>query len=432
MFKFDRRIFFDQFREWRGSVTQQQVNGLNFLLNCIESDPYITRLDWAGYMLGTTMHETAFTFMPIHEYGSHAYFVRRYGGQTRKGRELGNDTPEEGYDYAGKGDVQLTGETNYEKAEIALRREYPALVADFEKRMGKKFDLTVGDQPNDKDDPKNAQDPMIAYAIMSYGMRTGMFTGKSLRHYTNGVNFDWVEARRIINGTDKAAEIGNYGIRFTKILKASLIKSDVSPVKEPVVLVEETPHLIVKDSKFDVPPDQSQETRSEVTPSANTATSEGDDKSQTADQITNINQTQKTVPDSFVAEDKVIAAPPPSNMLTRGWKWVAGLGLIPTTGSGLIEATKNLFADGQLNARDVFGIMNETFRFLLPYLIWVGIAFIVFWGLKELLKQISFIVNQYTLARGDTHNVTVVPTTEPTAAPIIPVTPEMENKGENK
>ena len=107
-----------------------------------------------------------------------AYFIRRYGSQTKVGKRLGNDTPEEGADYAGRGDVQITGETNYEKAEAALREFYPEIVAEFERRTGKRFDLTVGDQPDDKRDPDNAMDPAIAYAIMSFGMRTGMFTDR--------------------------------------------------------------------------------------------------------------------------------------------------------------------------------------------------------------------------------------------------------------
>jgi putative chitinase len=92
-------------------------------------------------MLATTKHETADTFQPIHEYGSHAYFVRRYGSQTKIGKQLGNDTAEEGAIYAGRGDVQLTGETNYEKAEDALRSDYPDLVAQYEARTGKNFRL---------------------------------------------------------------------------------------------------------------------------------------------------------------------------------------------------------------------------------------------------------------------------------------------------
>lgn len=224
--RFDRAKFYEGFRRWRGEITSQQVRGLNFLLDAVEMDRFVQRIDWFAYMLATTMIETAYTFLPIHEYGSRAYFIRRYGSQTRVGRQLGNDTPEEGAIYAGRGDVQLTGESNYEKAEIALRREYPALIADFERRTGKRFDLTVGDQPNDIDDPNNAQDPQIAYAIMSYGMRTGMFTGRKLSDYFNSSRKDAFNARKIINGLDNAQKFASAFEKFEQILKNSLIKEN--------------------------------------------------------------------------------------------------------------------------------------------------------------------------------------------------------------
>lgn len=223
---FDRKQFFDGYRAAFGRISQQQVRGLERLLTCIESDPFVKDLRWAAYMLATSKHETAETFHPIHEYGGRSYFIKRYGGHTRKGRELGNDTPEEGYHYAGKGDVQLTGESNYEKAEIAIRREYPNVVAEFEARTGKTFDLTVGDQPNDEADPLNVMDPLISYVVMSYGMRTGMFTSKKLSDYIRGPLRDYVGARKIINGTDRDVLIASYAVKFEKILRNSATVPD--------------------------------------------------------------------------------------------------------------------------------------------------------------------------------------------------------------
>lgn len=234
--RFDRKKFFNGYRAELGHIaqlTQARVTALDGLLDFIEADPYLTRIEWPAYMLGTTMIETAYTFRPIHEYGGRAYFTRRYGSQTRKGRELGNDTPDEGWIYAGQGDVQLTGESNYEKAENALRKYYPELVAEFERRTGRKFDLTVGDQPNDLEDAKNAQDPAIAYAIMSFGMRTGMFTGKALPS-NGGITKTW---RAIINGKDRDEEIAGIAKKFQKILSESLIDMNTAePNKTPLVI----------------------------------------------------------------------------------------------------------------------------------------------------------------------------------------------------
>src|SRR3954452_15703160 len=136
--KIDRAKFFQAYRQYFGGLQQPQADGLESLLASIESDPRLLieaqtpeiAIDWAAYMLATTNHETAHTYRPVHEYGSRKYFISRYGSQTPVGHRLGNDTPEEGATYAGRGDVQLTGETNYERAEIEIRAQYPEVVAD--------------------------------------------------------------------------------------------------------------------------------------------------------------------------------------------------------------------------------------------------------------------------------------------------------------
>jgi putative chitinase len=230
--RFNHKAFFTGYREHFGGsdgVSQQEVTGLSRLLAGIEHDPHVKRIDDAAYMLATSKHETAHTFHPIHEYGGKNYFIKRYGGQTRKGKELGNDTPEEGYYYAGKGDVQLTGESNYEKAEDAIRKEYPELVAAFEKRTGRKFDLTVGDQPGDERDPDNAMDPAISYAIMSFGMRHGMFTGRKMSQYHGKPFSAW---RPIINGTDHADDIAKIARGFEKILTDAYIDDETPEWEE--------------------------------------------------------------------------------------------------------------------------------------------------------------------------------------------------------
>lgn len=222
MNKIDRDRFFFHFQETRGMLSPSAKGGLEYLLTCLEADNHITDLRHAAYLLATTQHETAGTFRPIHEYGSRAYFIKRYGSQTKVGKILGNDTPEEGADYAGRGYVQVTGENNYEMLEKALPKEYPEVIARWEARHGKKFDLTVGDQPNDSADPDNLLDPEISYCAMSYGMRKGAFTGVSLKKYINATEYDYFDARRIINSLDCAARIEGYAKTFEAALSASV------------------------------------------------------------------------------------------------------------------------------------------------------------------------------------------------------------------
>jgi putative chitinase len=226
---FDREKLFAGYRKEFGGLTQGQVDGITYILDSAEKDPLLKKVENLAAMLGTTKHETADTYKPIHEYGGRAYFIKRYGSQTRVGKMLGNDTPEEGAIYSGEGDVQLTGETNFEKAENALRLNYAEIVADFERRTGRKFDLTVGDQPDDHDDPKNAGDPAIAYAIMSFGMHTGMFTGKKLDDYNLNTEEGRRGSRRVINGQDKATLIAGYIKSWIKILKAAQVSAPQAP-----------------------------------------------------------------------------------------------------------------------------------------------------------------------------------------------------------
>jgi len=222
MQKIDRKRFFDGYIERFGSLNQSQVNGLEKLLGFMEKDPHIKDHRWSAYMLATIYHECAGTWQPIREKGSRDYFINRYGSQARVGKELGNDTPEEGFLYAGRGYTQVTGERNYEVQESAIRKEYPDVVKRFELRTGRKFDLTVGDNPGDVKDPDNMLDAEISYCSMSVSMRKGLYTGVGLGKYINGSMCDFLGSRKIINGTDKAGLIGGYAVKFKTILELSM------------------------------------------------------------------------------------------------------------------------------------------------------------------------------------------------------------------
>lgn len=331
--RFERTKFFNGFRKWRGEITSQQVKGLNYLLDAVEKDRFVQRIDWFAYMLATTMIETAYTFMPIHEYGGKAYFIRRYGSQTRVGRVLGNDTPEEGAIYAGRGDVQLTGESNYEKAEIALRREYAELIADFEQRTGKRFDLTVGDQPNDLNDPNNAQDPAIAYAIMSYGMRTGMFTGRKLSDYFSSTRREPLQARRIINGMDNAEKFQSAFLQFEVILKQSYMQ-DIPKVEavisntEIVANVERSENQFIDSNALNESEiaETEQGSNEAEKPSENALNGEQNNSENVSVEVKDGNVKVETNKDEKPSENELIAIekPAPKNFIERMWKKITG------------------------------------------------------------------------------------------------------------
>lgn len=150
-------------------------------------------LHQVAYALATFKWETANTFAPIHEMGSMSYFDK-YNAGTQIGARLGNTQPGDGFLYRGRGYVQITGRTNYAK---------------FSNKLN--IDL-IGN-------PDLALDPAAAYKIASLGMKNGWFTGKRLKDYVPADGEpDFMNARRVINGTDHAADIAAIAQKFVTML----------------------------------------------------------------------------------------------------------------------------------------------------------------------------------------------------------------------
>lgn len=196
--KFDHGKFFDGYKaKLDPSLTQDQVDGLEFLLSAFESTSSWKDLRHIAYAFATVKHETADTFQPITEYGSKAYF-NKYDGR----KDLGNTKAGDGYKYRGRGYVQITGRKNYDKYKIA-------------------------------DDPDLALRPEVAFRIMTAGMQSGGFTGKKLSDYIKGLTKDYVNARKIINGLDRAQLIAGYAERFEQILREAHIDNSISAADKP-------------------------------------------------------------------------------------------------------------------------------------------------------------------------------------------------------
>jgi hypothetical protein len=205
--------------------TQEQVDGLERIISRMEVDRHIPDGPvgvWvASYVLGTDWHESGHRLTPVKEKGGRAYYIKMYGANTKRGQRLGNDTDEEAVAYSGKGEVQLTGENNYQRAEDELRKQYPDLIASFEARTGKTFDLTIGDQPNDTADADNALDPEISYAVLVLGMTQGWF-GRPLGTFINEKKTDLVGARYSVNVQDQAERIAGYAHNIHAALSAAI------------------------------------------------------------------------------------------------------------------------------------------------------------------------------------------------------------------
>ncbi|MFN7023977.1 MAG: glycoside hydrolase family 19 protein [Pseudorhizobium sp.] len=195
------------------SLSQGQVTGIEGIID--EALRRRTFKNHLAYMLATTYHETAHTMQPIHERGGRAYF-NKYDAGTPIGKRLGNTVKGDGYLYRGRGLVQITGRSNYAKAS---------------KKLGVDFIK----------DPDRVLEPKLAIAIMFAGMEEGWFTGKDLLDYIDLEDEadaedlrEYANARRIINGTDKAAQIGKYAIAFENALAAAGYGEEAAAPPAPI------------------------------------------------------------------------------------------------------------------------------------------------------------------------------------------------------
>lgn len=174
------------------TIDQKFVNSITGLFQVFNeyNNEGGTNLLYVAYMLATSYHETAFTMQAIKEYGSYKYLSKYDTGRLAK--VLGN-TPEadgDGILYAGRGHVMITGLDNYKK---------------FTKLLG--IDLVKN--------PDLALDPVISAKILTIGSLRGVFTTKKLSDYIRtGKRLDFIRARAVINGTDKAESIALHAEKF--------------------------------------------------------------------------------------------------------------------------------------------------------------------------------------------------------------------------
>lgn len=135
----------------------------------------------AAYVLATAKWETAHTMKPVVE----AYWL----SEAWRKKNLRY------YPWHGRGFVQLTWEANYQKAA---------------KKLGVPLDRK----------PELALDPKIAADVLVRGMMEGWFTTKDLGDYVSVHAVDYVNARRVVNGTDKAHDIAKLASQYDAALRA--------------------------------------------------------------------------------------------------------------------------------------------------------------------------------------------------------------------
>lgn len=201
----NKKKFFDNIRKnlFGGVLTQKQVTEIESILDkCLE-----LKLDnrYIAYILATAYHETGRKMEAVTENLNYSaqgllktfpkYFdkttAQRYARNDRaianrvyaNRNGNGNESSGDGWKYRGRGKAQITFFNNY-----------------------KAFGI--------ENNPDFALDSEMSTRIIIEGMLKGIFTTKKLSDYFNDKSTEWVNARKIINGMDRADEIAVYAKKF--------------------------------------------------------------------------------------------------------------------------------------------------------------------------------------------------------------------------
>lgn len=182
-----------------------------FVISKVLADARLPLISQKSYVLATIRHETFSRWRPVTEFGpkpppqhpgeptevynerKHKYQVDYFEGKYGNRPELGNKKPGDGYLYRGRGYCQITGRRNY----ILMGREV---------------------RVNIEYNPEVALDRDVSYEVTVLGMTKGIFTGKKLSDYLNSDLEDYVNARRVVNGTDRAGQIAVVAVEFEQFL----------------------------------------------------------------------------------------------------------------------------------------------------------------------------------------------------------------------
>lgn len=146
----------------------------------------------AAYILATAKWETAHTIKPVRE----AFWLP----ETWRKDNLRY------YPWYGRGFVQLTWKANYERAS---RETGVDLIAD----------------------PDAAMRTDVAATVLVKGSMEGWFTKHKIPDHITREKSDFVNARRVINGTDKAEDIAKLARQYD----AALIASGYGKTKLPTI-----------------------------------------------------------------------------------------------------------------------------------------------------------------------------------------------------
>lgn len=198
----DEKTFFDTIRLtlFGGRLSRVQVDRLQALLLKMQRVELVTP-ERGAYILATAHHETD-RFNAMEEYAS---------GEAYEGRaDLGNTKPGDGKLYKGRGFPMLTGRRNYEMASEMTGR-----------------DLIEG--------PTLASDPDLSAVVIVFGMMDGLFTKRGLAAFINDSKTDFINARKVVNGLDRAETIADIAERYLQAIRLAMAGTPRTIIDSPIV-----------------------------------------------------------------------------------------------------------------------------------------------------------------------------------------------------
>ena len=222
----DRTGFFTHVRATlgRGTLSAAQVDGLTRLLDAFAARRDLFDPRHQAYILATAWHETGARLQPVTEnlnYSAQGLLTtfpnrfsvdeaKAYARQPEKianrvyANRMGNgdEASADGWRFRGRGLVQITGRRNYRSFGI-------------------------------EGAPDKALDLGVATRILINGMISGAFSGARLSDYFRPGREDWVKARAIINGRDKAELVAGYGRVFWEGLLGASPAADFGVGEKP-------------------------------------------------------------------------------------------------------------------------------------------------------------------------------------------------------
>ena len=161
-----------------------------------------------AYVIATAEHESAGTFRPVQE----AFWLSE---EYRK-------THFYYYPYYGRGYVQLTHKYNYKKYSDLLGIDF---VSNPDKVLARNISLF----------------------ILVHGCSIGFFSGKRLGEYVNKNEKDYINARKVINGKDKAQHIAKLANKWLNMLNNR--EAEIVPQTKTLNLNFEMPQSIIEQYK---------------------------------------------------------------------------------------------------------------------------------------------------------------------------------------